>query len=314
MRILLFNPETEYALASGASFYTPPASVERLRKELQLLPEAWAENDDYILVDDAASLSSKCRLVQWDMLEMLFDQHPDISIEPWGWNPALIRRLKDSGVPRHALPTEEQMSLIRNLAHRRTTVKLNNLWNETVEKDFAVAVPVELFSEEECLEFYHSNKGCWMKAPWSSSGRGVINTSADMTEELVRQWCHGIIRRQGSVMGETGADRMSDYATEWRIIDGHAYYLGLSSFSTSNRGKYIGNSKLSQREMIKMFDGISSLSHEDVVKWQKTIIEKVFAGYDGLLGVDMIIEKNGSLLPFVEVNLRRTMGMLYIDS
>ncbi len=52
MKLLLFNPETEYALASGASFYTPPASVEQLRHGLQLLPSSWAGADDYSLVDD----------------------------------------------------------------------------------------------------------------------------------------------------------------------------------------------------------------------------------------------------------------------
>lgn len=153
-----------------------------------------------------------------------------------------------------------------------------------------------------------------MKAPWSSSGRGVINTSADMTEELVRQWCHGIVRRQGSVMGETGADRLADYATEWRIVQGQAVYLGLSSFKTSNRGKYICNARRRQSVMIKEFDVVSSICHESVVNMQKSILEKVFAGYEGLLGVDMLIERNGRIRPFVEVNLRRTMGMIYIES
>ncbi|MDE6696402.1 MAG: hypothetical protein K2K25_05940 [Muribaculaceae bacterium] len=314
MRLLLFNPETEYALASGASFYTPPIRVEKLRKELQLLPEAWAEKDDYILVDDVSLLASKCRLVDWNMLESLFEEKPELKIEPWGWNPALIRRFKDNGVPEHYLPDDQQMTFIRNLAHRRTTVTLNTLWNNYIGKDFKVEVPVELKSEDACMGFYYENPGCWMKAPWSSSGRGVINTSADMTEELVRQWCHGILRRQGSVMGETGADRLADYATEWQLDQGQAIYLGLSSFNTSNRGKYISNQRKSQKEMIEDFDAVSLIRHQEVVHTQKNILEKVFAGYQGLLGVDMLIERNGKIRPFVEVNLRRTMGMLYIDS
>lgn len=151
-----------------------------------------------------------------------------------------------------------------------------------------------------------------MKAPWSSSGRGVINTGADMTDTLVEQWCRGIIRRQGSVMGETCAVRKADYATEWHIKEGKAEYLGLSSFSTSNRGKYISNKLLSQTLMKRNFDSDSKISIEKVVELQKEILEQVLSGYEGLMGVDMIVEEDGMLRPFVEVNLRRTMGMLHI--
>ncbi len=313
MRLLLFNPETEYALASGASFYTPPARVEMLRRERQLLPEAWAEADDFILVDDPSSLKSAFQLVAWDELEGLFRKYPNIVVEPWGWNAALIRRLRDCGVPAECLPSETAMARIRELAHRRTTITLNSAWNESVADSFLTPVPVELNAIEECMEFYHSNPGCWMKAPWSSSGRGVINTAADMTPILVEQWCRGILRRQGAVMGETGADRIADYATEWHISFGEVAFIGLSSFSTSNRGKYIANEIISQEEMASRFDAISSMPLEKVVSLQKDILQRVLTGYEGPCGVDMLIESDGHLRPFVELNLRRTMGMLHIS-
>lgn len=312
MRLLLFNPETEYALASGASFYTPPARVEQLRKDLQLLPEAWAHHDDFILVDDDKALSSGFRLVSWDGLEALFRLHPHIEVEPWGWNPALVRRLKDCGVPQDRLPDSQTIALIRRLAHRRTTVFLNSAWNEMVDERLKVDVPAELDSIDSCMEFYHANPGCWLKAPWSSSGRGVINTDADMTPSLVEQWCRGILRRQGSVMGEKGADRIADYASEWHISSEDARFLGLSSFSTSNRGKYISNHAMSQQEMRSRFNSDSEISIDEVIRLQKEILHKALAGYEGLCGVDMLVERGARLRPFVEVNLRRTMGMLYL--
>ncbi len=311
MKLLLFNPETEYALASGASFYTPPKRVEKMRRERQLLPEAWAKPEDIILVDDAKTLKSKFRLADWSMLESLFAENPGVIVEPWGWNKALVRKMLDHGVPEASLPSEDEIRKIRELAHRRTTIHLASLWNELVEDDYLTAVPVELSSIEVCMDFYSSNPGCWMKAPWSSSGRGVINTAADMTPVLVEQWCRGILRRQGSVMGETGADRIADFATEWRISVGEAHFLGLSSFSTSNRGKYISNEAISQEEMRSRFDSISSISIEKVISIQRRILQEVLSGYEGLCGVDMLIERGGHLRPFVELNLRRTMGMLY---
>ncbi len=311
MKLLLFNPETEYALASGASFYTPPGRVDKMRRQRQLLPEAWAQPDDIILVDDAKALKSEFRLTDWRMLESLFADNPDIEIEPWGWNKALVRKFIDHGVPVSSLPPEDYIEMIRQLAHRRTTILFCSLWNDMVEASYKTEVPVELSSIEECMDFYGSNPGCWMKAPWSSSGRGVINTAADMTPLLVEQWCRGILRRQGSVMGERGADRIADFATEWRISAGEAHFLGLSCFSTSSRGKYISNECLSQKEMKSRFDLISSISIDKVINIQKTLLQEVLRDYDGLCGVDMLLEREGKLRPFVELNLRRTMGMLY---
>lgn len=312
MRLLYFNPETEYALASGASFYTPPAVVASMRRANQLLPEKWAESDDIILVDDISSLSSDFKLVDWAMLEDVFVRYPDLEIEPWGWNKALVRKFIDHGVPLGNLPNEETISLIRTLAHRRTTIALNQEWNERVGADYHVEVPVEIKREEECIAFLKRNPGCWFKAPWSSSGRGIINTAADMTMEQVRQWCHGIIRRQGSVIGETGANRVADFATEWRMASGEAQYLCLSCFNTSNRGKYLSNETASEAELTAKFNQQSCLTLYKVVEFQKIILEKCLEGYSGLLGVDMMIENDSKVRPFVEMNLRRTMGMLSI--
>lgn len=312
MKLLYYNPETEYALASGASFYTPPAVVEKMRRANQLLPEKWAEPDDIILVDDVKELKSDFRIVDWSMLGNLFERKPDIEIEPWGWNKALVRKFLDHGVPVNFLPDEAFINLIRSLAHRRSTIALNEEWNERVGADYHVDVPVEIKRGEECLAFLERNPGCWFKAPWSSSGRGVINTAADMAREQVRQWCHGIIRRQGSVVAETGAKRIADFATEWRVKDGEASYLGLSCFNTSNRGKYLSNDSSSQSELAAKFNQLSHLSLKKVVEIQKKIIEEIYVGYSGLMGIDMMIEADAKIRPFVEVNMRRTMGMIYI--
>lgn len=311
MRLLLFNPDTEYALSTGASFYTPPAVVAEMARERQLLPEMWARSDDFILVDNT-DLSSSCRLVDWISLGGLFAEYPDIVIDPWGWNHALRRKLLDAGVPETSLPSVGYLDRLRSLAHRRTTIVLNSLWNQIVDEADRVPVPVELFTEEECMRFYSDNPGCWMKAPWSSSGRGVINTGADMQERHVRPWCHGIIRRQGSVMCETSVRRIADFATEWSIEWGVPSFLGLSYFTTSNRGKYVSNFKEPQEVIAERFMSICAFPLETLISLQRKILKDVLTGYNGLLGVDMIVDDTGSLRPFVEVNLRRTMGMLYL--
>lgn len=313
MRLLLFNPDTEYALATGASFYTPPATVARLMSDMKLLPEVWAECGDIILVDDCHAVESSFRLVDWSMLADLFAQEPNVKIEPWGWNHALRRRFLDAGVPESSLPTLTYIDRLRSLAHRRTTILLNSRWNELTDESARVDLPVELSTEEDCVQFYRSNPGCWMKSPWSSSGRGVVNTGADMSECHVRPWCRGVIRRQGSVIAETPASKAADFASEWRLSAGEAVFLGLSSFSTSNRGKYISNYHAPQKTLEADFLKLCHFPLDKIIGTQKKILEEVLYGYEGLFGVDMIVENSGALRPFVEVNLRRTMGMLHLS-
>ena len=69
---------------------------------------------------------------------------------------------------------------------------------------------------------------------------------------------------------------------------------------------------MNQASMRAKFDSQSKLDIATVISIQKMILEHVLTGYEGLFGVDMIVEGSGKLRPFVEVNLRRTMGMIHI--
>ena len=114
------------------------------------------------------------------------------------------------------------------------------------------------------------------------------------------------------MLAETPADRVADFATEWILRDGEASYLGLSCFHTSRRGKYISNEFLPQDILRLQFNALGKMALDDVVKIQRRILGRVIPSYSGPLGVDMIVGADGSIRPFVEVNLRRTMGMLHL--
>ena len=48
----MFNPESDYALAAGREYYTPPSQVVELRKNLSLIPAVYASEGDIILLLD----------------------------------------------------------------------------------------------------------------------------------------------------------------------------------------------------------------------------------------------------------------------
>ena len=73
-----------------------------------------------------------------------------------------------------------------------------------------------------------------LKAPWSSSGRGMRYVDHDYTSH-VEGWCKNLIHRQGGIMIEPQYEKVLDFGMEFEAsAQGDIQYLGLSLFSTEH--------------------------------------------------------------------------------
>ena len=52
MKLHIFNPEHDLALAANLSNYTAPHAGRQLHKDLAFIPALWADENDFVLVDD----------------------------------------------------------------------------------------------------------------------------------------------------------------------------------------------------------------------------------------------------------------------
>ena len=329
--IFIFNPDTDYALAQGCSHYNAPAKIIALRKQMQLTPVYIAEKGDIIVVADDFSSeaypdknavhrleSAGIEAVTLTELQNLLKNvsHHEFRILPWGWNHSLRSRLEAFSIDPALLKTKEEIDMIRSLAHRRTTIPFL-LFIRKMLPAVSVAVAEEFTEVDKALEFAQREKRVYFKAPWSSSGRGILYYDASLYEDKrmstqkLKEWLGGFIRKQGSVMGERAFNRVADFATEWWIEDGKAEFLGLSLFNTSEEGRYTGNMQLSQTEIDSRLQSLSPHWSPDIVAAQKAALESLIAPhYSGPAGIDMLIDADGTLNPCVEINLRLTMGMI----
>lgn len=321
-RLYIFNPETDYALASDSAFYTPPSAIIKIRGAMALLPSHFAEigNGDMIVVpEDIKDLSrlpyhdvmkgKGVKPVCWKDLQHL-DQPAKLLPTPWGWNRQIKRQLSDALGNNCNLPSDESLQSLRMLSHRRTTIAMHS---ELKEYFPGIRIPREISSPEEAIDEYRRDRQLYFKAPWSSSGRGILMTG-DLGEEHVMPWLRGIISRQGSVMMEPAYERELDFATEWMCESGNARFLGYSVFKVSRRGKYHSNIEGSREELRNMVIAASNGSwNAGKLEMLRRAINKIIAcRYEGPLGVDMLIDRNRNVNPCVEVNLRHTMGMIGI--
>lgn len=285
----ILNVSHDYALASFSPFYTPPASVARLEEKMRNLPKLWSLPGD----------------LTWGEVADPGIVH---EVKPWGWNPMICRLLQEAGIDSALLPPESDLRKIRDLSHRRNTIPLNQFICRNLEGFSPDAIPMEITSVQEGMSLYAARNDCYFKAPWSSSGRGIIKCS-DLEPRHIEPWLKGIIRKQGSVMYETLADRTMDFASLWICSGGEARFAGWSVFSTSPRGKYISNLTAPCRDLERIIRQACRPDILQVASCQKEWLDSnVAPHYNGPAGIDMMVLNDGSVRPCVEINIRNTMG------
>lgn len=333
MRIHIYNPEHDYALASGTPFYTPPAEVCRLRDAHALMPLAWADAGDAIIIPETVDKSCLpdtpgVTLLHPGEIAGFIALHPEAEIEPWGWDCMIRHQLSICGVPESKLPSPEWINAVRNISHRRTSILFNEILNRKLS-DFGLdrhlsPIPVEFHDAESALEWLKEVKEAFFKAPWSSAGRGVLCSLELDAEKHIEPWLRGIIRRQGSIIGEALFRKKIDFATEWFVgedADGEPdiMYLGLSSFCASRRGKYhCQTSVASKLERLRMESEVPDFG-DSFIEAQREALREVLMTvpkgnrYIGFLGIDMMASENGRIRGGVELNFRRTMGIPPLD-
>ena len=144
MKLHIFNPEHDIALASNLANFTAPHAGRQLRANLGFLPALWAADGDAVLVDDVASAerlwnvtNKKLKNVTIKQLknrsqkEVTFitgkqpiDFREVTAIDVWGWDRALKAALQRKGVDASLLPSDDYIERVRQLSHRRTAAQL----------------------------------------------------------------------------------------------------------------------------------------------------------------------------------------------
>ena len=279
----IFNPDTDLALADGDENYIPPYSATKMAKDLASLP-------------------------RW------YDIEDSRAVIPWGWNPALIKKLKAQGIAPDLLPDKEKMERIRQLSHRSLSVHLQK---ELLTSNEYCGSAMEFSSEQALQSFVESHTSTILKAPWSGSGKGLLFCHGEFTNP-VRQWCKKILDKQKSIIGEIAYNKVKDFAMEFYAdSNGTVSFAGYSAFYTDKWGAYKGNLLASNQKIIEMLTGYISLSTLSALqdKLVSLLTSHIGKHYQGYLGVDMMVcnfpeQPFYRIHPCVEINLRMNMGVV----
>ncbi|MCM1137448.1 MAG: hypothetical protein NC453_02565 [Muribaculum sp.] len=311
-KLHLFNPENDLALALGCRNYTPPPHAAALHRAGALFPAWWAEDGDVIYAPSSFEKEAEWLRSQFGLNCNIISQNEPVIPLPWGWSLDAKRQFLNaikSGIKYWppALPSDEQIEQIRQLSHRRSSIKILR------ELDLDVALPVETSDPNLVIAMENTNPGCFIKSPWSSSGRGVFN-AVSLDETTLCQRVEGIIRRQGSVMVERGLHRTMDFAALFHASPDGVKFKGLSIFNTENRGLYCGNLVAPQHYLEQILSHHLDIDNLHIIIYnlERILSSLIGCAYTGWLGIDMMTYmENGmdKIMPCVELNLRMTMGV-----
>ena len=315
MKMHVFNPEHDLALAANLSNFTAPHAGRQLRTDLGFIPALWAQGDDVVLVENTEEAERRFRLLVHRACKRFVTKEqlgglPISGVEVWGWDLAIRSFLIRYGVDVKILPSESEIEQIRMLSHRQFAQNVlgclrgEGLVGEAYMTDSIAQI-------HEAIERYGT---VVVKAPWSSSGRGVrfLNSNIKRYDE---GWASRVIEKQGAIMLEPYYNKVKDFGMEFESDGrGQVSYLGLSLFHTSN-GAYQGNILADEDEKQELLSRYvpADILHDIQQKITALTGSLLRDQYRGPFGVDMMVvardDQQGFLLhPCVEINLRRTMG------
>lgn len=309
-RLYYFNPDNDVALARGVENYTPPRAALRLREAGEMLPMWIGDAGDMVRCSGVDRAWYRSVVETFGLETKVFDHdyRPGLRIEPWGWSAAVRKDFINDGCPERLLPAPERIECLRQLSHRRTASALARELAQAMPGAQLTQPAIEATSMAEVSAMVRDMGHVVVKAPWSSSGRGVVGTRRGMAEAM--KVAEDALRLQGSVMIEPEHDKALDFAKIYRCHDGRCHCLGTSVFATDEHLRYAGNVVAPEPERLALVARSTDIATVELAAetLRRLIEQRIAPYYDGVLGVDMLACADGTLDPVVELNLRCTMG------
>ena len=332
--VYYFNPTCELAVANNSFSYMPPLLLQEMERDLAILPFAFASDNDFVLTENLPSegflqqlnnagfnLPTFCRL---DNLEAM----PSGSlgnIYPWGWSPAAhfkLKNLKEKCDPEFRIsPVSSWQDEHQQLFERSVSL---NLLSEIVNQNppdwfidpSLIGKKVTSCDEIELLLKKYSS--IVIKAPMSSSGRGIQIIRKTKLSESNKQWISGVLRQQKYLVAEPFIEKLIDLSFQFKVLsNAEIEYLGYSIFKTNSNGQY--NGTYIHPVLGNILPGENTRNLEHMIATTASVLlralkKSIYAEFHlGYLGVDALVFKHYSKIrmqPCIEVNSRMNMGIL----
>lgn len=317
--LLVCNIGHEVALEAGDPLhYTPPRLIRQMRSALWSLPlwasPVWLDGASWRVHPFSESLSPY--LTDRELSHIATGDIGDSELILWGHERSLAHSLaKLYGLSRgetcSELPLELKPCWTRAASAHFFESYSNVPWRSRVAMITQIEELAKLLTQGPCLA----------KIPYSSSGRGLwrINRLDSQLEETLRK----LLQRHGTLLVEPLLDKLQDYGAEYYIDEvGEVQFIGLCAFETDDQGRYLESLCQAPEETLQQLtDSLSEPNEltQALAQHRAYLSREVAPYYRGPIGIDLLsyrpdgVSKSIALHPWVEINLRYTMGHYALD-
>lgn len=332
----LFNPTCDFAVGNGHPAWQANRILQKMEQDLATLPMFLGSEADCVLVDKLPSSEfldtvvkvfpglPSFHLKKGALTSEKFINTPKLRLMPWGWSPAahqLLSPLKASCSDSFKRsPVFNWKPQHRDLYSKEFASKI--LRTILSAGNHHIFLPSEM-SPQVCrsqteFEMLIEKWGKIMvKAPWSSSGRGLQAITKTPVHPKVWEKVIGMVKEQGYAICEPYLNKALDLAFQFELQSGKVSFLGTSNFTTDAKGQYQGNylNGFPSGFDKKLIDFALAMKHKIVPLLIWAIENSDLAlHYEGYFGVDTLIyyDATGQLKinPCLETNVRQNMGLL----
>ena len=256
--------------------FSPPAlrdalTINPICAQLQFLPLVYADSSDLIAATARPEHPQNGRFV------LLEDKLPVSKVETWGYSKLVEAWAKEKGI-HYSMPPWDIVKMVNS-------------------KTFSFArspLPgATLIYQGDPLP-----KGYVLKSCFGTAGRGLILSDSPQVQTFcAQQWNAGL-----PIIAEPFVKRHVDFSTQWVISNsGEIAYLGVTLCETTPTGSHLAN--------------IAGMEPPPYLEEQKAVSMEVLQeianmGFYGEVGIDAMVYDGHQLQPIVEINARKTMGLI----
>ena len=337
--LYLFNPTCEYAVGNGSPNWQANRLLQKMETDLDILPMFFASSNDFVLVENPPSETHLEKLNTLGIAIPGFIQKKEAfanisfqirkwsALKPWGWSPAahkLLQPFKGSCSDEFKTsPVSKWKPEYRELYSKKFSLGILSQILQNFPNGYFIPEneKARICTRKEDFETSVAEWGKLMvKAPWSSSGRGLQPITKTPVHPKVWEKLLGIVRDQGYAMAEPLLDKKLDIAFQFRVEKGQISFAGISNFTTDSKGQYTGNNLNGlpddmDSELVEFAQLVPQLVVEPLIRILET--SEIACSHEGFFGVDTLIyrDQNNKLKinPCLEINLRYNMGLLSIQ-
>ncbi len=310
----IFNPEHDSALAMDSGIYTPKPQIQQFGKDLSTLPLWYSDDTDKVIAPDICDVEWRDSVdnINPNIKEKLIsiDDYKHLKAEkrlmPWGIDTTICKLTNTTEIEGENIT--DIVRRTKKFSSRELTQDVLNRLKEAGLYSGFVSQKVDSIDDLQKINDEYGK--IVIKAPWSSSGRGVL--FVDTLDDGLKRRIGKIIESQGFVMIESFFKKEIDFALEYEFFNDKWQFAGYSLFTTDEHGAYKQN-VLASDEMLKK-EICKNAQAEELDKIADFYCKYFQERKDELkgnttIGVDMMAV-NGRIHPCVEINVRHTMGIV----